>query len=87
MAAAKKIDSKGRLLLGEDFAGQFVLVEKRANGEFIVKPASIIPTSEQWLYDNKTAHGRVKKGLQEAKDGKVSTNTTFDTAAALLKKF
>lgn len=86
MTAAKKIDSKGRLLLGEDFAGKFVLVEMRANGEFVVKPAAVIPVSEQWLYDNKEAHALVKKGLQEAKAGKLVANDDFEEGSALLKK-
>jgi len=77
MNAAKKIDSKGRLLLGEDLAGTTVLVEKRANGEYVIKPAVVIPASEKWLFDNKEALSSVMTGLKQASEGKVVKSPSF----------
>ena len=53
MTAAKKIDSKGRLLLSEDLAGVTVIVEKRDSGEYVIKPAITIPADEKWLFEKK----------------------------------
>lgn len=77
MNAAKKIDSKGRLLLGEELAGTTVLIEKRPNGEYIIKPAVIIPAAEKWLFDNKEAMNSVQLGLKQARDGKFVKNPAF----------
>ncbi len=52
MTAAKKIDSKGRLLLSEELAGATVIIQKRANGEYVIKPAVTIPANEKWLFEN-----------------------------------
>jgi hypothetical protein len=86
MVAAKKIDSRGRLLLGEMFAGQYVIIEERGNGEFFVKPAAIIPASEKWLYQNPKALAAVRAGLQEARDGKIAPNPAFETDKAFIDK-
>ena len=68
MNAAKKIDSKGRLLLGEELAGTTVLVEKLETGEYVIKPAITIPTSEQWLFENEEALNSVMLGLRQARE-------------------
>ena len=67
MTAAKKIDSKGRLLLGEELAGTTVLVEKRENGEYVVKPAVVIPANEKWLFENEEALNTVMLGLKQTR--------------------
>ena len=77
MTAAKKIDSKGRLLLGEELAGSTVLVEKLQNGEYIIRPAVIIPAREKWLFDNKEALNSVMLGLKQAREGKVVKKPSF----------
>ena len=77
MTAAKKIDSKGRLLLGEELAGKTVLVERRANGEYIVKPAVVIPANEKWLFENEEALNSVMLGLKQAREGQVVKNPAF----------
>jgi hypothetical protein len=78
MTAAKKIDSKGRLLLGEEMAGATVLVEKLENGEYIVKPAVVIPTNEKWLFENEEALNSVMLGLKQARTRKFVKKPTFD---------
>ncbi len=77
MNAAKKIDSKGRLLLGEEFAGTTVLVEKRANGEYVIKPAVVIPASEKWLFENEGALNSVMLGLKQARKGQFVKSPAF----------
>lgn len=77
MNAAKKIDSKGRLLLSEELAGTTVLVEKRKNGEYVIKPAVVIPANELWLFQNEEALGSVMLGLKQAREGKFVKKPSF----------
>jgi hypothetical protein len=77
VTAAKKIDSKGRLLLGEELAGSTVLVEKLESGEYIVKPAIVIPAREKWLFENEEALNAVMLGIRQARDGKVAKTPAF----------
>ncbi len=77
MNAAKKIDSKGRLLLSEELAGTTVLVEKRSNGEYVIKPAVIIPANEKWLFRNEEALGSVMLGLKQAREGRFVEKPSF----------
>lgn len=74
---SRKIDSKGRLLMGEEWAGSTVIVEHRPNGEYVVKPAVIIPADEKWLFDNKAALNSVALGLKQAREGKLVKSPSF----------
>lgn len=65
-AKHKKIDSKGRLLLGEKFANQNVIIETQDDGTLLLKPAIVVPIAEAWLYKNKSAFQSVKRGLEQA---------------------
>lgn len=63
---ARKIDGKGRLALGVEFANKDVIVEKVQEG-FLIRPAVLVPEDELWLYKNKTAFESVLKGIAQAK--------------------
>ena len=67
---AKKLDSKGRLVLGPEFANSTVLVEQVGDGEFLVKTAAVVPVHEAWLFKNKEALQLVQLGIEQAKAGK-----------------
>lgn len=86
VTAAKKIDSKGRLLLGEELAGTTVLVEKRENGEYVVRPAVVIPVRERWLFENNDAMNSVLTGLKEAREQKVVKSPAFAKKKTWKKK-
>jgi len=74
----KTLDSKYRITLG----GRLVkLIGKRMNvetyqifvgrnGDILLRPAVSIPSSEAWIYSNPEVVGKVRKGLQEAQEGK-----------------
>jgi len=70
---ARKIDGKGRLALGPEFANKDVIVEKVHDG-FLIKPAVIVPENELWLYKNKTALESVMKGIAQAKAKQFAPN-------------
>lgn len=65
-STAKKADSRGRLHLGDSFAGKMFIVNELENGDVLIKRAAVIPASEKWLYDNNTALTSVKRGLEQA---------------------
>ena len=64
------MDSKGRLVLGPEYANATVLVEQVSDGEFRVKTAAVVPVYEAWLFKNREALGLVQLGLEQAKTGK-----------------
>jgi hypothetical protein len=70
MNITKKIDSKGRLNLGEAFSNKTVIIEERGNGELIIKEAVVIPANEKWLFENKDALNLVTQGIREARSKK-----------------
>jgi hypothetical protein len=77
-AITKKLDSKGRLVLGPEFANSTVLVEKISDGEFIVKTAAVVPVKEAWLFKNKEALSLVETGIAQAKAGKLTKSKKED---------
>lgn len=67
-------DSKGRINLGTAFASQYFLVDEIEPGEFVFKKAAIIPERELWLQQNLEAKHQVLRGINEAKQGKLTKN-------------
>ncbi|HVR73214.1 MAG TPA: hypothetical protein VMT52_02740 [Planctomycetota bacterium] len=80
MTKEKRADSKGRVTLGEGFANRTVLVERLEDG-VVIRLARVIPESESWLYMNKAALASVRRGLAQAKAGKLSTSPPDLSAA------
>ena len=71
MATAKQIDSKGRLLLGNEFAGSTFLVETQKDGSILLRPALTVPVETAWFYKNKKAQQLVREGLEAAAQGQL----------------
>jgi hypothetical protein len=63
--ALKTIDGKGRLTLGQEFAGRTVQVE-RDDDAVVIKFCRMVPDREAWLWENETAKGMVDRGLKQA---------------------
>ena len=80
-------DSKGRILLGHQFANVTFIIDDADPGQVILKPAVAIPAKEAWLYENETALNLVRKGLAEAKRRQFAKSPPdLDADAALMKK-
>lgn len=62
----KTTDSKGRVALGKHFANCPVIVERISPVEIRIIKARVIPEDESWLWENETALGMVRRGLQQA---------------------
>ncbi len=71
MGATKQIDSKGRLLLGSEFAGTTFLMETQKDGSFLLRQAVTVPVETAWFFKNQKAQNLVKAGLEEAAQGKL----------------
>jgi hypothetical protein len=85
-ARHKNTDSKGRVTLGGHFANRAVIVEHRSDNEVIVRLARVIPEREVWLYENPKALASVRRGLDQARKGKVAKLPPDLKAAARLAK-
>jgi len=74
-------DSKRRLTLGKALEGldsdiRFDIY-RGANGQIVLDPRVSIPASEAWLYRNPKALAAVRRGLQEAAEGKAAVIGSF----------
>jgi hypothetical protein len=69
-ADTKQVDSKGRLTLGERFAGRVVIVRETDETELVITLARVIPEREAWLYENSKAKQMVFTGIEQAKKKK-----------------
>ena len=72
--STKTIDTRDRVALGKYFNSVYnrVRIYKNKSGELLLRPVIEIPDSEVWIYENREALYSVKKGLKDAKEGKVS---------------
>ena len=65
----RTLDTKGRVTLGSQFAGQTVVIDDSNPTCILIKPVVMIPAEEAWLYENETARGLVRAGLDDARRG------------------
>ncbi|MGE4497184.1 MAG: hypothetical protein AB7E48_04835 [Deferribacterales bacterium] len=80
MAAIKtlKPDSKGRIALGSLLHGvSSVKVTVDERNRIILEPFVEIPAAEAWLYRNKEAFSKVKKGLDDSANGRLHDLGSF----------
>jgi len=83
----KPLDSKHRITLGGKLVnslGKRMKVEAyqifvSKNGDILLRPAVSIPSSEAWVYRNPEVIGKVRKGLQEAGEGKIKRVDDLDS--------
>ena len=70
----KVIDKKGRLALGNRFAGRMVIIDDTDPDRIVITPAVAIPAKEAWLYQNQEALDLLRTGLKQARARKFSTS-------------
>jgi hypothetical protein len=68
----KTFDNKGRIALGNQYAGKPAIVEECEDGRIVIQLARVIPERETWLYENPIALNRVREGLRQAQEGEFS---------------
>lgn len=71
-------DAKGRITLGKLAKGvsSFRVIPGK-HGRFILEPYAEIPAREKWLFENKPALAKIKRGLQQSAKGKVRKIGSF----------
>lgn len=80
----KSTDAKGRVALGGHFANRAVIIEHKSEDEVVVRLARVIREREAWLYENPKALASVRRGLDQARMGKVAKNPPDLNKAAKL---
>jgi hypothetical protein len=69
----RTVDDRNRLTLGELLKGsKRVRLYRNDRGEVLLQPVIEIPASDLWLFQDKEAFEHVKKGLQDASEGRIS---------------
>ena len=70
------LDAKKRVTLGDSVPKDLkidsyeVLVGE--NGDVLLRPMTHIPARERWIFENPKVYETIKKGLDQAKTGKVT---------------
>ena len=66
-------DSKGRITLGRLAEGvSSYRARRQGDGKIVLEPFVEIPAGEEWLYANEKALESVRRGLADAKAGRVT---------------
>lgn len=68
-----RVDSKNRITLGKSADAKITSykIYRNSLGQLVLDPQVTIPAHEAWLYKNPKALAAVKKGLEEARAGKL----------------
>jgi hypothetical protein len=82
IAEPKKLDQKGRLSLGKDYAGKLVTVRQIAEGVWQVVLSVAVPAPEAWLHENPEAIASVMRGMKQAAEGQTVPGPDLDAATA-----
>lgn len=82
---ARQADAKGRLSLGSAYANRMLIIEDRGD-EIVLRPARVIPEREAWLYENPRAFESVRRGVEQARSGKLVAGPSMEAAASLARQ-
>jgi hypothetical protein len=80
----KTIDSRGRLLIGKQYAGRMVIIDDTDPERLVITPAVAIPEREAWLFRNPTALASLQKALDQAKKRNFASGPDLAKGAALV---
>ena len=73
-----KPDSKGRITLGGWAEGvSSFAIKKGKDNCIILVPYAEIPAREKWVYDDKPTVEKLKRGIQDAGEGRISSMGDF----------
>ena len=68
-----RVDSKNRITLGKPGSVKIASykIYRNSLGQYILDPQVTIPAHEAWLFQNPKAMAAVKKGLDDAREGRL----------------
>lgn len=83
---SKKLDSRNRITIPAKILEYWnklgrcdtIQIAMNRDGEVLLRPATSVPLSEKWLYDNPNSLERVKQGLSDIKKNKVTKVQNLD---------
>lgn len=71
-------DAKGRITLGKLADGvSSYRARRQPDGKIVLEPFVEIPADERWLWENKEALESVKKGIDDARAGRLVSLGSF----------
>ena len=71
-------DAKGRITLGKLADGvSSYRARRQPGGKIVLEPFVEIPADERWLWENKEALESVKKGIEDARAGRLVSLGSF----------
>lgn len=72
-------DSKGRISLGKLAEGvsSYKVKFNKSTHQVILEPYTELPLQEKWLYENKEALKRIRRGLRESSRRKLKDSGSF----------
>lgn len=68
-------DSKGRISLGMRHAGERYIITEDKDGRVILEKAVLMPEREVWLHKNEEAKKSMLRGLKQAKQKRLKSNS------------
>ena len=71
-------DAKGRITLGKLADGvSSYRARRQPDGKIVLEPFVEIPADERWLWENKEALESVRKGIEDARAGRLVSLGSF----------
>jgi len=70
-------DAQGRITIGKEFADKTYAVERKSDGDIILRPVMVIHEREAWLFKNQAALESVKRGMEQAAAGDIHDLGSF----------
>ena len=77
MAKVLRVDTKKRITLGNLALGVSSYEVEQRGANLILHPRVEVPAQEAWIYKNPTVIDSIRKGLQDAKNGKTKPVRSF----------
>jgi hypothetical protein len=78
-----KADGKGRVTLGEEFAGKSFEVARSKDGELLLVPVVTTRERDTWLYRRPAAMAMLQQGIEDVGAGRVTEPADFSKYADL----
>ncbi|MEP6755666.1 MAG: hypothetical protein ABJA67_09210 [Chthonomonadales bacterium] len=79
---AKK-DGRGRIALGPEVEHSMFSVSQNQHGQILLTPVEQVPSHEMWLLKNPEAMESIKRGIEDAKNGRIHDMGSFAQFADL----
>lgn len=77
-----KVDAKGRVTLGQEFANSIVLVE-RHDEKVIIRRGQVVPAREAWVHRSPATSKSLSRALADASAGRAVKGPSLKSASKL----